>query len=278
MNQRDQTPIFGALAPLYWQAGLPVIPLHYREKKPIPLGWSQFSEKMPPVELQEHWLTNHANCNIGLVLGAQSQMVMIDIDTVDPNIITAIQQVLPPSPWERIGAKGKVLAYRYSGERSFQIKSAEGKILVELLSDRRQVVLPPSIHPDTKAPYTSNCDLLSVHNALPGLPDGIELILRGALEEAGVKLSLSGSTRVTDFVSAGARDNQMTSLAGLLAWGITRGEKTFKEAEGQLRAWASMLTEKVAGDDVDIEKGVRNLATFLVRDVLEKRRPLQRVG
>lgn len=272
MLNRDSTPIFSALAPSYWAKGLPVIPLYYHEKRPIPEGWSKFCVAMPPAELQDYWVNNFANCNIGLPLGAQSNMVAVDIDSDRPEVMKIIKSVLPTSQWTRIGAKGAVLMYRNSGERSFQIKGIDGKVLVELLAHGRQVVLPPSIHPQTNNPYVADRDLLTVHNLLPALPHGVEEILRGAFESEGIELSLSGSSKVTDFMSVGQRDNQMTRLAGLLSWSITRGERSFKEAEGMMRAWHSQLIEKTPGDEIDINKGVRGLANFLVRDVLGEKK------
>lgn len=271
MTDRN-TPIFGAIAPAFWAAGLPVIPLHYHEKMPIPKGWSQFCSTMPNAETQAHWLQNHGPCNIGLALGSQSRLVMIDIDTDDATALAAIETIIPLALWKRKGLKGYVSAYRYTNEKSFQIKSVEGKVLVEVLSQGRQVVLPPSIHPTTEKPYTENCSLLEVHAAVPPLPPDVEVLLRGAFEAVGIQLSISGSTKVTDFISAGARDNQMARMCGLLSWAITKGERSFKEAEGMLRGWHGQLVEKVAGDDVDLDKGIRNLAKFLVSDVLGEKR------
>lgn len=268
------TPLFGLHAPRYYARGLPVIPLQTRDKRPIIPDWSRFHDRLPTPEEQAHWLSHYAAGNLGLVLGAQARVLVIDIDTQDPALVRLITGLLPPSPWVRVGKKGQVLAYRFNGLPTFRIKDITGKTLVECLSSRTQVVLPPSIHPDTGRAYEANADLLDVVDVLPVLNPEIEALLRGALKEQGVQLSQSGWTKVTEWVPVGARDVQMTSVAGLLAYGVLRGERTLVEAIDLLKAWWSSCTEHIAGDDVDIEKGIRNLVRFVHRDVVEKGRAL----
>lgn len=278
--------IFADTAPRYWAKGLPVIPLKVGDKMPAINGWQVFSTRMPSLSEQEYWLHQYAGCNIGLVCGQQSGLVMIDIDTKDPAITHVILEALTkkwPSPWKRVGAKGMVLAYRQPERgsiRTFQIKHAkkgEGEdsaCIVEGLSTGRQVVLPPSIHPVTKMPYVADADLIDVLDDLRYLPVEIEGVLRGALQDAGVELSHSGWTKVTDYVAVGARDNQMTRVAGFWAQGVTRGELSLLDAIGRMHAWYDTCVEKTAGDDIDIQKGVSNLIGFLTRDVKERGKTL----
>lgn len=266
--------IFLETAPAYFAKGMPVIPLHKREKRPIPLDWSRYHDHQVEVPQQNAWLESYPQSNIGLVLGQQSGVVMLDIDTEDKDLIQMIRDLLPPSPWVRIGQKGMVLAYRYTGTRTFRIKNSHGETVCEHLSDRTQVVLPPSIHPKTQAPYIANCDLVSVVDNLPPLPEGVEALLRSALKTAGVELSISGQSGVTDFISMGSRDVTMTEKAGLFAFAVLRGERSLLEAIGMLRSYESDFVEKVVGDEVESEKHVNNLLRFLRRDVLEKNRVL----
>lgn len=261
--------IFADNAQRYWDRGLSAIPLYRRDKRPIPEGWQRYSQALPPYEARESWLSVYPDSNIGLVLGPQSGLVMVDIDTTDQAVQQAILDVLPPSPWVRKGRKGAMMAYRFNGMKTFRIKDANGAMIVEGLSTGAQVVLPPSIHPDTGLPYVASCEICDdeILKSLHLLPKDIEVILRAALEAANVKLSLSGYTRVTEWVSRGSRDVQMVSVAGHYANGVLRGELTFNEAINRMVAWKSTCVEHIAGDDIDIDKGVRKLAEFLVRDV-----------
>lgn len=268
--------IFGETAPKYWEMGIPVIPLHYHDKRPIHNDWSRFHDTLPTEDQQTAWLKHHANCNIGVVLGQQSRMCVIDIDSDDPEIIKMILEVLPPSPWQRVGKKGMVLAFKWNGINTFRIKDVYGKTLVEMLSTKTQVVLPPSIHPETKRAYTCNVELTDVIDQLTPLNREIENVLRSMFKDKGIELSYSGWTRVTDWVPQGARDVQMTKVAGHYAYGTMRGELPVLEAIERMKAWYATCTEKVAGDDVDVGKGINNLINFIVRDVTEKKKVLPR--
>ena len=121
--------IFVTNAALYWAVNMPVIPLHSMEKKPIPLGWQKLHDTMPDEKTQGQWLKQYPNGNIGLPLGKQSRVVALDIDTTDESLIRLIEQTLPSSPWIRYGKKGKVLAYRYTGQKTFRIKATTQKVL-----------------------------------------------------------------------------------------------------------------------------------------------------
>lgn len=270
----SENALFSAVAPAYFAKNIPVIPLHVGEKRPIPNGWNQFAEHMPSVDEQTEWLMVHKRANIGLVLGRCSGVSVMDIDTDDPSLIRMIKECLPESPWVRIGKKGMVLAFRYSGIKTFRIKTADGKSLCEFLSDKTQVVLPPSIHPDTKLPYVANCDLLDVIGVIPECPHDIEDKLRQRFQESGIQLSSSGWSRVTDYVAGGMRDIQLTEKAGLFAWAVLRGERTLKEAIGMLCSYNEEFVENVAGDPTDIEKHKRQLVQFLTNDVTIKKKIL----
>lgn len=267
--------IFGAVAQNYWDAGLPVIPLKVNEKRPFGLGWQRHAEVMPTPEEQAIWLERYAINNIGLPLGPQSRVAAFDVDTDDPVLLALFEKLLPNSPWTRKGKKGYVIAVRYNPKiPTFRIKDLSGKTLVEYLSKGTQIVLPPSIHPDTLKPYTSNTNLWEVLNSLPEVNEEIEALLRGALKDEKIVLSHSGSSKMIEWVPQGARDVKMVELAGLYAYAVTRGERTLLEAIGMLHAWADNYVEHVAGDDLDINKGVQRLIQFLCKDVLQNGKSL----
>lgn len=272
----DKPTIFKEHAAVYHAHGLQAIPLYAREKRPIITDWSRYADISVDAETSAQWIERYPDSNLGLVLGKSSGLIMIDIDTDDVKLIEVIKSCLPPSPWQRFGRKGMMLAYKYSPIKTHRIKNSSGQTIVECLSSRTQCVLPPSIHPDTGLPYRANSDLIDVLPQLNFLPENVEEILRSALANAGVTLSHSGWSRVTDHVSAGSRDSTLTELAGLFAYAILRGERTLKEAIGMLRSHFDGFVEKVAGDNIDCDKHVDNLIKFLHRDVLDKGKVLPR--
>jgi len=267
--------IFLNNAPSYWEKNLPVIPLWPNEKKPAINGWQRFADRMPAQEEQSGWLERHADANIGLPLGPQSGLVAVDIDSDDPEVIAAIERVLPPSPWCRVGRKGKVLIYKWRDHATERIRDENEKSVCEVLGRGTQIVIPPSIHPDTGQPYSANCELLDVHAIAPALPPDAGNLIRAALEQVGIKVSQRKRLNITQFVPAGYRDNALVSMAGLLAMGVSRGDMTVLEALRRISVWVENLTEKVIGDSVSAEKAQQKVIEFIVRDVLgEKRRVL----
>ncbi|RWI11506.1 bifunctional DNA primase/polymerase [Mesorhizobium sp.] len=270
--------IFASEAPKYWALGKPAIPLRVGFKRPWIDAWQVFADRMPTEREQREWLSQKGDGNIGLPMGSASGVVAIDVDSEDPRVLRIIEQLLPVSPWKRVGRKGAVYAFRFEGERTFRVKDSNGAMLLECLSKGTQIVLPPSIHPDTGKAYSSNCDLIDVIGALPALPKGVEGLLREALKSEGFDLSTSGNTKITSFVPAGARDNALVYNAGLLARAVTRGERSLVEAMGEMKAWVEGYTEKVAGDEISVEKAQTKVVDFLMRDVTGEKRKALPVG
>lgn len=270
--------IFAETAPRHWAAGLPVLPLMPREKRVLLNAWSSYCAVMPAPEMQQAWLHQHPDGNIGLPLGPCSKLLAIDIDTEDDRVLKLVDTICGYSPWIRRGKKGSVRVYTYSGERTFRIKDINNNTILECLSQGAQVVLPPSIHPDTQMPYTANCELIDVLGSVRRLPEGIEVLLRQALIDAGFELATQGYTQVSKWVPAGARDTQMTSMAGILSRGVIRGERTLIEAMDEMETWVNNYTEKVAGDPLDPQKAREKVLAFFIRDCTGPKRSAVRPG
>ncbi|MCE5252857.1 MAG: phage/plasmid primase, P4 family [Actinomycetia bacterium] len=266
--------MFSKFAPLYWAAGLPAIPLRERGKAPAINGWQRYSEALPSPEVQQAWLSAYENCNIGLPLGQQSRLVAIDLDSEDPRVAEVLNSLLPSTPWTRIGKKGSVRIFRFNGEKSARIKDADGNMLFEILSSKTQIVLPPSIHPDTGRPYVSDTNLWEICSLAQPLPADFEVTVRRALIEAGFNLESRGRTRVTNWVAAGARDSTLVSICGMTARDFMHGHLTLLEAVSHVRAWVENYTEQVAGDPMDPQKAEEKLIEFISRDLLRTQRPL----
>ena len=270
--------IFAENAPRHWAAGLPVLPLMPREKRVLLNSWSTFCAVMPAVELQQAWLWEHADGNMGLPLGQAAGLLAIDIDTEDDKVLKLVDTICGYSPWVRRGKKGSVRVYKYSGERTFRIKDINNNTILECLSQGAQVVLPPSIHPDTQKPYTANCELVDVLDQVKRLPEGVEVLLRQALIDAGYELATQGYTQVSKWVPAGARDTQMTAMAGILSRGVIRGERTLVEAMDEIETWVNNYTEKVAGDALDPQRAREKVLSFFIRDCTGPKRSAVRPG
>lgn len=268
--------MFSEHAPAYWNAGLPVIPLRTKAKMPAIAGWQVWATSMPPQELRDAWLGAFESGNMGLVMGSQSGLCALDLDTDDPLVAEVLDRHLPPSPWTRYGSKGSVRVFRYSGEKTFRLHDSAGKGLFELLSEKTQIVMPPSIHPGTGMPYTATAELLDVLDQVQPLPEHFETKIRKAMIDAGFELQTKGRVSVTGWVSAGGRDSSMVAFCGLQAWAVMRGERSLLEALDQVETWVHTYTEKVAADSLDPNKARMKLIEFLKRDILEKHKALPR--
>lgn len=265
--------IFATEAPRHWEAGLPVIPLMEGQKRPAVHRWQLFADTFPTEDERRAWISTFNNSNIGLPMGPVAGLVAIDIDTDDEAVRAVIESVVPASPWKRVGAKGYMLIYRYNGDRNTYIRDADGKMLCEVKSKGSQIVLPPSIHPDTGLPYTASSDLVSVCRAAPELPEQVELRLREAFTAAGFKLSAGGTNnKIAQFVPAGARDNAMVWHAGLLARVVLKGERSLLQALGEMETWVESFVEKIVGDRVTVGKARAKVIEFLIRDVTGEKR------
>lgn len=260
--------VFALHAERYWDAGLPVIPLYPNQKRPAVNAWQKYSHELPNADVRRVWLANYGDGNIGMPLGPQSGLLAVDIDTEDPAALKIIDAILPKTPWRRVGKKGEVRIYKFDGQRTTRLTTPVDGMIIEFLSTGTQIVLPPSIHPDTMAPYRSNCDLVDVLSTVPKLPIGVVDLMRDMLKDAGFDVSAGGTgKKLVDFVPAGARDNAMVYHAGLLARAVTRGERSLIEALGEITVWCERYVENVVGDPLDPLKAQGKVVEFLVRDV-----------
>lgn len=268
--------IFRKHAPLYYAAGINVIPLRAKSKRPLINAWSDYSDFPIPVEVQNAWLAMPENHNIGVVLGKQSNLGMLDIDYADDHLIEAIKSVLPKgyATWTRVGKKGMVFAFRYNPKVStaFKLISKELGTLCEYLCTGQQVVLPPSIHPETLKPYVSNTNLYEILDQLPMIPDDLEETLRNLVEMRGISLNSSkGVGSLVEYVAAGGRDNSITAKAGLLAYEVISGRISLQKAIDSLYVIDNSFTEQVVGDAMDMDKHVTNLLKFIQKDLIRRK-------
>lgn len=153
--------MFQEIAFEYFEKDLYVIPLN--GKIPLVKNWSFFSKQKPSELLLDSWCNKYPKSNVGLLTGKLSGVVAIDIDK------DSALKMVPHSPVVKKGKKGETRFFKYNGEANFK----RHDLGIELLSTGNQTAIPPSIHPETKEPYTwtSHETLLSYDvEDLPTLP------------------------------------------------------------------------------------------------------------
>jgi Bifunctional DNA primase/polymerase, N-terminal len=149
------TNTFGLYAPLLLRNGYSPAPIESGGKRPLAAigDWNRL--RATPLTEGEISAIAAAYPNAGLgVLGGYNGLVPIDIDTEDPDIQAVIYAVLPEYLVAKRGRRGATVFYR---DRSGLIKprkfkNADGSMILEVLTTG-QVVLPPTIHPETHKPY-----------------------------------------------------------------------------------------------------------------------------
>ena len=169
--------------------GYSPLPIRMDRKRPRGDGWSRYcTAPRPAYEILRHGRI-YPDDGLG-VCGGHGRLVMVDIDTDDPEIIRLVLSVLPPVLVARRGSKGLVaffLAPPGVEIKSRRLKGLDGRALVEILAGGRQALVPPTVHPATQRPYvwTTADTLLTVPCAeLPVLRSGeLEADLRRVLAD-----------------------------------------------------------------------------------------------
>lgn len=170
--------IFSDWQDKYFKAGFSVIPVD--GQKAFLSDWTKYCVEPAEDDLRDEWANNFPNHNIGLCTGRASGVIGFDLDTDDPIVADIVESLLPKSPVIKFGAKGWTAFYKYSGQITQSLK-VNGIQILDILSDGRQTVLPPSIHPKINKPYRwiSDHHLLATEQNLPNLlQDQIDNIIK----------------------------------------------------------------------------------------------------
>jgi len=177
---QPQASIFDAQAPIYRAAGYRVVPIGPGTKYPaIHQGFGSY---IPLVGWPTSNVTDpQPSAGIGLICG--DPLIAGDIDSDDEAMGVELIDALTDGTGTvitKIGKRGQTLLLRPpSGvtvkSRKFLIN---GNTAFEMLAEGRQTVLPPTIHPDLKAPYRWGNGATPYNTALEDIA-----VLRGDWEE-----------------------------------------------------------------------------------------------
>ncbi|RYD50552.1 MAG: hypothetical protein EOP52_13855 [Sphingobacteriales bacterium] len=148
--------IFESHAPQYWGKGFSALPVKPGTKGTKLPAWTEYCQILPKDEMQAELLKRHPGHGIGLALGRLfqdgSQLGFVDVDA--NSIRRFVEAFVGITPCARIGKKGIALAVRLDASiKSHPIAFAGGGGAIDILGNKRMVVLPPTIHPETQKPY-----------------------------------------------------------------------------------------------------------------------------
>ncbi|MGM0584965.1 MAG: bifunctional DNA primase/polymerase [Pseudomonadota bacterium] len=134
--------------------GWAVVPVAPRGKRPL-VPWRAFQDGLPGPEQVERWAARWPDANVGIVTGAASGLLVLDVDPRHGGAeslaaIEARHGALPGTVEAETGGGGRHLYFAHpGGERRNRAGLAPG---LDLRGDGGLIVAPPSIHPSGR-PY-----------------------------------------------------------------------------------------------------------------------------
>jgi hypothetical protein len=164
-NHTDVAALFRHFGCLYVARGWPVLPLH--GKRPVWDDWVN-QATLDPGEVALLW--DEPRYGLGVVTGCRSGLLVLDVDPRNGGneSLAAVRDRLPDTATVRTGSGGLHFYYRTQAD----VKSWEPLPGLELKARGRQVVAPPSLHPNTGERYAW-VNGLPLHHELAEWPGGL---------------------------------------------------------------------------------------------------------
>lgn len=137
---------------MYADMGMAVIPLH--GKRPIFPNWPEIATK--DKSLITRWWQQNPSANVGVATGRKSGVFVVDIDPRHGGDQTwqekLMEHAFRPNTWQDMtGGGGMHVFFRCP---TFPVKSCSGLLPgIDIRGEGGQVVVPPSVHPDTHRTY-----------------------------------------------------------------------------------------------------------------------------
>jgi AAA domain/Bifunctional DNA primase/polymerase, N-terminal len=221
----------------------------------------------------------------GAGIGARMGRGIVALDFDNEEAALRVSEALGGSPVNKAGATAWTEFYRTSGPvPSEDFTDENGELMLQVLSDGKQTVLPPSIHPDTGQPYrwTNGASLYNTPpDQLPELPaDYRERIMAlgywpGGSKKAGVQteefLSSTGSAHTRPIYDDGSPFAELNRLAmkNLTAWIPDLGLKRYRRRRGMHPSYEAVPTWRPSRNGNPTEKRKFNLTISPVHGIVD---------
>lgn len=214
MNEHQKTMLRAAAN--YYKLGFSIIPLG-QEKDEVLVKWKQYQTTRATLEEIAAWIQRWPEINLGVVTGAISGIVVVDIEN------GGSAKGYEPTVIAKSGRDGRHLYYRHPGNRIIKngIRVAE---LTDIRGDGGYVVLPPSVLSGGRSYKWIMSPDDTGFATMPALPEGTA---------ATAKVS---ATTVSEMIAEGGRNDAATKEVGrILHTLMTRDWETYGWAG--LREW-----------------------------------------
>lgn len=251
-------------------------PIPLDGKRPITDDWVNVASSRAHV-IGELW-DGLPDANVGLATG--KGLVVLDMDPRNGGVESLARLEAKvgklPEPTVRTGGGG----LHWYFETDVDLSSLKLMMGLDVKGVGGQVVAPPSIHPDTGEPYVF-VNGASPHPIPPGLKD---LIRKRKPEEPSAG---SSPDTVTDFLSSGRRNDDLTRLAGSMRrQGASRRQIEIalvalaKECGLPVREairTAASIASKPKGNEEDVLKRLHDLEVYEEARRRHRQRDVQHV-
>jgi hypothetical protein len=199
----------------YYSLGLSVIPLQSGDKRPLLSSWQEFQQRRATPEEIRVWWEKWPQANVGIVTGAVSGIIVLDVDGKEGEEALKANRLALPITWAaRTGGGGWHYFFKHPGGVVLNfVRRLPG---IDLRGDGGYIVAPPSLHPSGRR-YTWAITPGQAELAEPPdwLMELIETTKSGRLEPEEWERDLY----------EGERNTELTRRAGsLLARGIPAAE------------------------------------------------------
>lgn len=219
-------------AKLYLAMGMSAIAVIAGTKQPK-CSWKKFQEQPPTLEELEE-MFGATECNVGVITGKVSGIVVVDLDTAEAVQYAKDQGFFDNTP--RVAtSKGYHLYFRYkAGLRNFQGRADLPGI--DLRGDGGYVVAPPSIH-ESGHQYQWKMGKAPWDIPFAEFPESI--LAKTKDEKKPIEVLLQG-------VGKGERNNSLVRILGHLSAGGLNFETCMAEA----RKWNTKNSPPLSDDEV----------------------------
>ena len=235
----------------YGQEGYPVFPLHSAErgrcscasatceapgKHPRICRWPESATTAPA--LIRAWWRRWPEANIGLVTGAPSGLIVLDIDPrhggqVSLEELESMLGPLPVTPEVETGGGGRHLYFRHPGSHVPNSAGILGPGL-DVRGDGGYIVAPPSLHASGRTYAWEGTHHLA-HLEPPSVPAW--LLQRLSPSQPKARPVTHPKTSISDLVITGVKEGQRNSSLARLAGHLLRQRVDPYVALGLLRSW-----------------------------------------
>lgn len=131
----------------YLRRGWSVVPIRPDGKMPL-IKWAQYQTKRATPEEVDSWFDQWPDANIGVITGAISELVVIDIDPRNGGNLDKVGRVVATDLMSKTPGGGAHLWCKYPGKGVKLVAKPDEYEGVDIQADGRLVVVPPSRRSD----------------------------------------------------------------------------------------------------------------------------------